>query len=426
MKRPVITAMLIACGALQMHSLAFGTQILSIQSSDPGGYIKTLLNDGTIVTEVDQYAPCPPPPTYEPSPGSIGGGPPPPACFPPAVSRKLVVLSASASSTTQGVRLAYEFLDKNYFINNLGQIVAWPQSNLTITDFVKLTTQGAAAQTFVTSNFHDPSPAGCGINDRAYGWVALSNGGQLVGQVFKASCAGSFVLWNGDQLKIMGALPAGYGAPTFAGVNATGQLAITATKGTRTTGTSANTRALFWNGSSYSTLPLPFLSLLYGYTSSEAVSINDQGDVVGNLIKSDGARHAVIWRAGKATDLGTLSGFKSSKAAGLNSKSQVLACAYDAADSVGDPVDGPTDPSTGLVTPPKSFAWINGVRTSISLNALGLSASPGLNPDWAPEGWCNGWFHGGSPAGHVSANQSGQWLMYDYMGIGFSVLTPVR
>ena len=425
MKKPVITAMLVACGSLQMHSLASAAPILSIQSSDPGGYIQTLLNDGTIVTEIDQYPPCQTPPMYQPNPGS-NGGPPPPACIPSAISRRLMVLSASASSTTQGVPLAYEFLNKSYLVNNLGQIVAWPQFNSTIADFVKLTTQGSAAQTFVTSSFRDASPAGCGINDRAYGWVALSNGGQLVGQVFKASCTGSFVLWNGDQLKVTGALPSGYSAPSFAGVNATGQLAISASQGPQTTGTSANTRALLWNGSNYSILPLPFLSLLYGYTSSEAVGINDQGDVVGNLIKRDGSRHAVIWHAGKATDLGTLPGYKSSKAGGLNSKGQVLACAYDVADTAGDPVYGHTASSAALATSPKSFAWINGMRTPISLTALGLSTSSSPNPDWAPEGYCDGWFHDGSPAGHVSANQNGQWLMYDYIGIGFSVLTPVK
>jgi probable HAF family extracellular repeat protein len=183
---------------------------------------------------------------------------------------------------------------------------------------------------------------------------------------------------------------------------------------------------LLWSGASYTALPLPFWSLLAGYSASEAKGINDQGDVVGNLIKSDGTRHAVIWPAGKAaTDIGTLAGYKSSMVVGVNSKGMVLTCAYNAADSTGAP--------SYAVTNTKTFVWDKGIRTALSRSALGLPTATGTTSQSIPEGECVAWFHFPLLLGavyfpqSVMTNQSGQWLINDSVNaVGWSVLSQVK
>jgi uncharacterized membrane protein len=89
-------------------------------------------------------------------------------------------------------------------------------------------------------------------------------------------------------------------------VNPSEQLAVTA----RQSSSSAPTRALSWSQKSgYKVLPLPFWSWLTGYAQSEAVAIDDAGDVLGNLFNKNGGTHAAIWQAGKSIDIGTLAGY---------------------------------------------------------------------------------------------------------------------
>lgn len=59
-----------------------------------------------------------------------------------------------------------------------------------------------------------------------------------------------------------------------------------------------------------------------GGKESEAVAINDRGQIVGSSQTSDGTSHAFLWYRGTMTDLGTLDG--GSSAAAINERGQVV------------------------------------------------------------------------------------------------------
>jgi probable HAF family extracellular repeat protein len=56
---------------------------------------------------------------------------------------------------------------------------------------------------------------------------------------------------------------------------------------------------------------------------TEAVAINNRGQVIGNGLTASGAQHAFIWSAGTITDLGTLGG-KTATAIDLNDRGQIV------------------------------------------------------------------------------------------------------
>jgi probable HAF family extracellular repeat protein len=64
--------------------------------------------------------------------------------------------------------------------------------------------------------------------------------------------------------------------------------------------------------------------------NNSALSINDRGQIVGTSdLPGDTATHAVMWRDGKITDLGTLPGDYFSFAYGINDRGQVIAQSCD-------------------------------------------------------------------------------------------------
>jgi len=65
------------------------------------------------------------------------------------------------------------------------------------------------------------------------------------------------------------------------------------------------------------------LGLLPGGGFSEALNVNDRGQIVGWGSTSTGESHAVLWQDGKAIDLGTLGG-TSSRAWGINNSGQIV------------------------------------------------------------------------------------------------------
>ena len=103
-----------------------------------------------------------------------------------------------------------------------------------------------------------------------------------------------------------------------------------------------------------------------GFTGSEASGINDKGQIVGRVFLSDGSRHACLWTAGKATDLGTLGG-KNSQAEGINNAGQVIGNADIGTKVAGynevphafvwDAKDGLRDLNSLLSTPTRGDLW---------------------------------------------------------------------
>ncbi len=371
----------VVCGAARA-----ATPVVTIEQSSLGERPVALLNDGQVVLESSQYGPC-------------QGSPSPFGCTRPLLSRQLSVASASSSVKTPGSISAPDFLGKRYLVNNLGKIVSWPNVNARVSEVMTLDTQGSQPRAFASEAFEDNSPAGCKINDQAYNWVALSNGGQLLGQITNASCAGSLVVWSGTALKSLPALPSGYERAGFTDLNATGKLAVTGNWVATSSGLA--TRAMLWDGAKYQILPLPLLSALVGYSASAARVINDAGDVAGDLFKRDGSRHAVVWSAGKATDIGTLSGYKNSLVVGLNSKGLVLACAYNKIDDLG------ASPSNSALTP-QLFMWDKGTRKVWSTTSTHFLNADGAS-NLLPFANCAKFFNDGQ-AGHLLSNQKAQWL----------------
>ena len=75
-----------------------------------------------------------------------------------------------------------------------------------------------------------------------------------------------------------------------------------------------------------------------GGKSSEAVAINDQGQVIGFSATAKGRNHAFLWREGKLSDLGVLPGGSASGASAINEHGQIVGWSgnanTDAAESV--------------------------------------------------------------------------------------------
>jgi probable HAF family extracellular repeat protein len=67
-----------------------------------------------------------------------------------------------------------------------------------------------------------------------------------------------------------------------------------------------------------------------GGDNSEAIWLNDAGDVVGSAdLAGSHSHHAVLWRNGKINDLGTVPGDPCSRGRGLNALGQVVGGSSD-------------------------------------------------------------------------------------------------
>jgi probable HAF family extracellular repeat protein len=66
------------------------------------------------------------------------------------------------------------------------------------------------------------------------------------------------------------------------------------------------------------------LPLLPGGTQSQALGVNDGGDIVGWSTNSSNNRHAVLWHNGQIIDLGTLPGGVTSEAHAINAAGQIV------------------------------------------------------------------------------------------------------
>jgi probable HAF family extracellular repeat protein len=85
---------------------------------------------------------------------------------------------------------------------------------------------------------------------------------------------------------------------------------------------------LWPHGSHNSPISLPTLG---GSMNNFATAINNRGDIAGTSdVSGDTAMHAVFWKNGKITDLGTLPGDVSSQAFGINQKDQIVGVSCDA------------------------------------------------------------------------------------------------
>lgn len=85
-------------------------------------------------------------------------------------------------------------------------------------------------------------------------------------------------------------------------------------------------RILFWAIACPAAAPtytLTQLGILPGYTESEAVAVNNAGQVAGRLTDSNGKYHAFIYSGGTMTVIGLPSGFVESTVLGINNSGQI-------------------------------------------------------------------------------------------------------
>jgi len=145
-----------------------------------------------------------------------------------------------------------------------------------------------------------------------YGANGVNNLGQVTGYGTDANGNWAAIRWNGDKAT---ALPYGAGGESAIGIgiNTSGQIA-----GNNNYPAAADrSDAIRWDGAT----PVTLDNLGYGYVSV-GIGINDQAQVVG-LSWAGSSFHAVRWDGTAATDLGTLGG-ESSQAWSINEAGQIV------------------------------------------------------------------------------------------------------
>lgn len=121
---------------------------------------------------------------------------------------------------------------------------------------------------------------------------------------------------------------------------------------------------------------------------SSAYAINNRGDVAGAAENENLSKRAFLYSNGAMIDLGTLPGFSTSDAVALNDKRQVVGVAVRFAS--GDPVVRP-------------FMWQSGIMTDLA--ALPELAAAGFT-SWLLRGEYVGWNGGEGPG--IAINEHGQ------------------
>ena len=146
--------------------------------------------------------------------------------------------------------------------------------------------------------------------------VAIGANGVVVGtsyvpKVTQTGQIGHAFRWQKGKMTDLGTLGTAYRSSEAAALNARGEIVGS----TRTE--TGPPRPVLWRGSRIVALPST-------KAYAAAVAVNDQGVVVGVRVPAGGSVvHAVVWSAGRATDLGTLGGAESDAAA-INSRNVIV------------------------------------------------------------------------------------------------------
>jgi probable HAF family extracellular repeat protein len=163
------------------------------------------------------------------------------------------------------------------------------------------------------------APAGWAISDLGDGAAkAVNSSGQIIGNGCTAECPDWAVSWQNGKMTALVPHPGRDGdGSTATEINDHGQ--VVGWTFTDSSNPSNDRRHAFLWRSGKTT----FLPALAGGDQSQASAINEHGRVVGWAETNSGARHAALWRGGRATDLGTLGG-ETSAALGINERGQVV------------------------------------------------------------------------------------------------------
>lgn len=220
---------------------------------------------------------------------------------------------------------------------------------------------------------------------KAYG---INDSGQVVGQSRDSDGESFAFLWSEGTMTNLGTLD-GHPSSIARGINNLGQVVGRA---------SFPWRALLWSDGTMTQVSM---------AHSMAYDINDLGQIVGSASNSDGDIHAFLWSDGTATDLGTLGGFDSSSADGINNSGQVVGSCWSF--------------SGGWTS--KAFLWADGTMTDLGTLGGERSGAEAINNSGQIVGWAEN-SDGDAPAflwsdgtmtelGTLGANWGVAWAIND-------------
>ena len=173
--------------------------------------------------------------------------------------------------------------------------------------------------------------------------VAINARGEVIGWSFTATEGSHGFLWRSGQMVDLGPGEA-------VAMNDKGRVVVVRSFAGRSW-------SRVWAGGRSRALPP-----LSGWRDSEAIAINDRGQIVGSSGKkpygSDdvGVHHAVMWQDGRITDLGTLGG-TSSEATAINERGEIA---------------GWSETKTGRT---HAFLWRHGKMTDLGVNVSGWTVA---------------------------------------------------
>jgi len=156
-----------------------------------------------------------------------------------------------------------------------------------------------------------------GIDSRAIG---INDSGQVVGYSSTVTGGHGFI-WQNGNLTDLGDLPGGIDSSMATGINARGEVV-------GSSGTSTGWHGFIWQSGTMTDLG----DLPGGDDYSNALAINAGGSVVGYSESSTG-KHAFLWQSGSLTDLNSTAslapGWMLTEAVSINDKGQILANGTD-------------------------------------------------------------------------------------------------
>lgn len=182
-------------------------------------------------------------------------------------------------------------------------------------------------------------------------------------------------LWKDGSMQNLGQ-PAGGNPSQATGVNDSGWVSGWSYV---TTPTGSSVHAVLWREGGMTDLgTLPVEPENAGFATSSAAAVSDTGAVVGESDVAGGGRHAFFWKDGVMQDLGVLEGGSFSSARDVNNRDEVV---------------GIADTAGGAV---HAVVWRNGVIEDLGLLGGAESVAEAINDDGLIVGYtqlANGRFH---------------------------------
>jgi probable HAF family extracellular repeat protein len=242
-------------------------------------------------------------------------------------------------------------------INDSGQMLVQSGNDYVLTDGTSVTPLGLR------------SGKGMGI--------AVNNGGQVLGTGFTqpdGSTTG-LAISQGGQVTTLGLLP-GARAVWATALNNSGQAAGATAFGDVALGVNTNHATLWLNGK-----PQDLGTL--GGPQSSATGLNDAGTVVGYAYVSPTSWHAIAFKSGKMTDLGTLPGGLASQALGINNAGDIVGTSSLSGSTLSHAFifhNGQMQDLNTLIG--QTLGWT--LTSAISINAMGqiLAVGRDMNTGW--------------------------------------------